>query len=164
MGRDEIPARTAVGDPLRRLEIESRPALLEAGKGDASCLGPMAGLDKQRSAYAGAVAALSDPAMTRLGLVCRAQRATIVEAERTRRELAGLGISDLRLIINATMPDTGSDDPLSQAVLRREQAAIAALPAALAALPRDLVPLRAGSLRHEACFCPSASNRVRSQP
>ena len=34
---------------------------LDAGKGDASCLGPLAGLDKQRATYAAAVEALDRP-------------------------------------------------------------------------------------------------------
>ena len=38
------------------------PTSSQAGKGDASCLGPLAGLDKQRPIYAAAVAALEDPA------------------------------------------------------------------------------------------------------
>ena len=48
--------------------------LSEAGKGDASCLGPLAGLEKQRSQYKAAVEALADPLRTRLVLVARAQR------------------------------------------------------------------------------------------
>ena len=145
---DHVVFDTApTGHTIRLLQLPgSWTGYLEAGKGDASCLGPLSGLDKQRTAYAGAVAALADPALTRMGLVCRAQASTIAEAERTRGELAGIGIGDMRLVINATMPDTGSPDPLAQAVLRREREALAALPAALAALPRDVVPLHPTSL------------------
>jgi hypothetical protein len=50
---------------------------LEEGKGDASCLGPLAGLEKQRAQYKAAVDALADPARTRLVLVARAQTSTL---------------------------------------------------------------------------------------
>lgn len=145
---DHVVFDTApTGHTIRLLQLPgSWTGYLEAGKGDTSCLGPLSGLDKQRNAYAGAVAALRDPTLTRLGLVCRAQRGTIDESERTRRELAAIGIVDMRLIINATMPQTGSDDPLAHAVVRREAEAISTLPAGLRALPRDVIPLHAGSL------------------
>jgi len=147
-GFDHIVFDTApTGHTIRLLQLPgSWTGYLEAGKGDASCLGPLAGLDKQRTVYAGAVAALSDPALTRLGLVCRAQASAIAEAERTRGELAAIGVSDLRLVVNAIMPDTGSGDPLAQAVLRRESKAMRSMPPGLAALPRDLLPLQATSL------------------
>jgi arsenite/tail-anchored protein-transporting ATPase len=147
-GYDHVVFDTApTGHTIRLLQLPgSWTGYLEVGKGDASCLGPLSGLEKQRSAYAGAVGALADPGLTRMGLVCRAQKATIAEAERTRRELAAIGIADMRLVVNATMPDTGSRDPLARAVVQREQAAMSALPAGLAALPRDVIPLRPVSL------------------
>src|SRR5690606_24903652 len=53
------------GHTIRLLQLPgSWTDFLEAGKGDASCLGPLAGLDKQRSTYAAAVSALKDPART----------------------------------------------------------------------------------------------------
>ncbi|MCE0487229.1 arsenical pump-driving ATPase [Ornithinimicrobium sediminis] len=147
-GYDHVVFDTApTGHTIRLLQLPgSWTGYLEVGKGDASCLGPLSGLEKQRSAYAGAVGALADPGLTRMGLVCRAQKATIAEAERTRRELAAIGIADMRLVVNATMPDTGSRDPLARAVVQREQAAMSDLPAGLAALPRDMIPLRPVSL------------------
>ncbi len=54
---------------------------LEAGKGDASCLGPLSGLEKQRTVYAQAVNALKSPDVTRLVLVARAQASSLAEIE-----------------------------------------------------------------------------------
>jgi arsenite-transporting ATPase len=54
------------GHTIRLLQLPgSWTEFLDAGKGDASCLGPLAGLDKQRAVYAAAVHALKDPARTR---------------------------------------------------------------------------------------------------
>ena len=58
-------------------------AFLDTGKGDASCLGPLSGLEKQHSTYAAAVVALADPARTRLVLVARAQESSLAEVART---------------------------------------------------------------------------------
>ncbi|HMZ86846.1 MAG TPA: TRC40/GET3/ArsA family transport-energizing ATPase, partial [Giesbergeria sp.] len=55
------------GHTIRLLQLPGAwSGFLEAGKGDASCLGPLAGLEKQRERYQAAVEALADPAHTRL--------------------------------------------------------------------------------------------------
>ena len=81
------------GHTIRLLQLPGAwSGFLEAGKGDASCLGPLAGLEKQRERYQAAVEALADPAHTRLVLVARAQPATLREAARTHAELAAIGL------------------------------------------------------------------------
>ncbi len=65
-----------------------------------SCLGPLAGLEKQRVIYEKAVASLADARRTALVLVSRAQRAALTEAERTSNELAAIGVRNQRLILN----------------------------------------------------------------
>ena len=50
---------------LRVKNHEGIGMFLEEGKGDASCLGPLAGLEKQRTQYKAAVEALADPLRTR---------------------------------------------------------------------------------------------------
>src|SRR5690606_20891629 len=108
-----------------------------------SCLGPLAGLDKQRDQYHEAVEALSDPSKTRLVLVARAQAATLREAARTREELAAIGLQEQYLVINGVLPESEAQkDELAAAVYKREQAAVAAMPPALRALPLDLLPLK----------------------
>jgi len=63
------------GHTIRLLQLPGAwSGFLEAGKGDASCLGPLAGLEKQRTQYKSAVEALADPLQTRLVLVARAQQ------------------------------------------------------------------------------------------
>lgn len=133
------------GHTIRLLQLPGAwSSFLDAGQGDASCLGPLAGLEKQRSQYREAVAALADPRRTRLVLVARAQRATLEEAARTSLELAGIGLSQQHLVINGVLPAAAvQHDDLAAAVYAREQAAIEAMPAPLAALPKDQVSLKA---------------------
>ncbi len=136
------------GHTIRLLQLPGAwSGFLEAGKGDASCLGPLAGLEKQRSQYKAAVAALADPLRTRLVLVARAQSATLREVARTHAELAAIGLSQQYLVINGVLPaGQAEQDELAAAILRREQAALAAIPEELKALPRDLVALTSFNL------------------
>jgi arsenite-transporting ATPase len=132
------------GHTIRLLQLPGAwSGFLEEGKGDASCLGPLAGLEKQRDRYQAAVAALADPAHTRLVLVARAQPATLREAARTHAELAAIGLRQQCLVVNSVLPVAeATTDPLAAAVCRREQAALAALPEGLRALPLNQVPLK----------------------
>jgi arsenite-transporting ATPase len=132
------------GHTIRLLQLPgSWTDFLDEGKGDASCLGPMSGLEKQRAVYAGAVAALADPQRTRLVLVARAQRSTLAEITRTHRELAAIGLTHQYVVINGVLPaSAGHSDPLAAAIHRREQQAIASLPDELRALPLDRVGLK----------------------
>ncbi|MFG1360149.1 MULTISPECIES: arsenical pump-driving ATPase [Xanthobacter] len=132
------------GHTIRLLQLPGAwSGFLETGKGDASCLGPLAGLEKQRVQYREAVEALADPQRTRLVLVARAQRATLREAARTHEELAGIGLSQQYLVINGLFPESEAEqDPLAAAIYRREQAALAAMPDALKTLPQDQIALK----------------------
>jgi len=143
-GFDHVIFDTApTGHTIRLLQLPaSWTEFLDDGLGDASCLGPLAGLDRQRSVYAQAVAALADPARTRLVLVARAQRAAVAEVARTHTELAALGMERQHLVVNAVMPRPTSGDALAGAVFDREQAVLADLPPELAALPRDVLALK----------------------
>jgi arsenite/tail-anchored protein-transporting ATPase len=141
---DHVVFDTApTGHTIRLLQLPGAwTGFLDNGQGDASCLGPLAGLEKQRAQYKAAVDALADPARTRLVLVARAQRATLQEVARTRQELAAIGLKRQHLVINGVLPAAESDDdPLAIALVAREQAALRDLPADLRDLPRDTVPL-----------------------
>ena len=136
------------GHTIRLLQLPgSWTDFLNEGKGDASCLGPLAGLEKQRAVYTAAVEALADPARTRLVLVARAQTSTLAEITRTHRELAAIGLTHQYVVINGVLPAPADGrDPLASAIYRREQAAIAALPDELRALPLDQVELKATNI------------------
>ena len=136
------------GHTIRLLQLPgSWTDFLNAGKGDASCLGPLSGLEKQRAVYAAAVEALGDPARTRLVLVARAQTSTLAEITRTHTELAAIGLNHQYVVINGVLPAPADDgDPLAAAIYRREQQAIADLPEELRALPLDQVDLKATNI------------------
>ena len=147
-GYDHVVFDTApTGHTIRLLQLPgSWTDFLEAGKGDASCLGPLAGLEKQRSTYADAVSALKDAARTRLVLVARAQVSSLAEIDRTNRELDQIGIHATHVIVNGVLPEQAGEEELAQAVRAREEAALSEMPAGVAALPRDLISLRATNM------------------
>ncbi len=132
------------GHTIRLLKLPGDwTGFLEAGKGDASCLGPLSGLEKQRDLYSGAVGALADPSLTRLVLVARAQVSSLAEIARTAEELTGTGIRASNVVINAVLPDApDEDDSLVLAIRDRERSAIEDMPASLADVPRDIIELK----------------------
>lgn len=136
------------GHTIRLLQLPGAwNSFLEEGKGDASCLGPLAGLDKQRAQYKAAVDALADPQRTRLVLVARAQASTLREVARTHDELSRIGLTQQHLVINGILPAAeGAHDELAAAVVRREQSALQGMPEILKSLPVDAVHLKAFDL------------------
>jgi arsenite/tail-anchored protein-transporting ATPase len=142
---DHIVFDTApTGHTIRLLQLPGAwSGFLEAGKGDASCLGPLAGLEKQRAQYKAAVQALADPGRTRLVLVARAQAATLREAARTHQELADIGLSQQYLVINGVLSgDALEKDPLAVAIQAREQSALQDMADVLKNLPQDRIALK----------------------
>ena len=110
-----------------------------------SCLGPLAGLQKQRVIYQNAVAALADGRRTTLVLVSRAQKAALAEAERTSGELAAIGVRNQRLILNGLFRASDSD-PVALALESRGSQALMASAPFLARLPVTEIPLRSHNL------------------
>jgi arsenite/tail-anchored protein-transporting ATPase len=146
---DHIVFDTApTGHTIRLLQLPGAwSGFLEEGKGDASCLGPLAGLEKQREQYKAAVDALADSKRTRLILVARAQQSTLREVARTHEELAGIGLKQQYLVINGILPKIEAEsDDLAAAIYKREQSALHAIPDVLKSLPQDNVVLKSFDL------------------
>ncbi|AZQ77591.1 arsenical pump-driving ATPase [Flaviflexus ciconiae] len=128
---DHIIFDTApTGHTLRLLSLPGDwSSFIDKGAGDASCLGPMSGLEKNRQTYHEAVAALSDPAQTSLVLVARAQISTLQEANRSTGDLFEMGIKPTLLVINGILPVSAATDQLSESIYAREQALLDGLAA-----------------------------------
>jgi arsenite-transporting ATPase len=129
------------GHTLRLLTLPSAwSGFIDSSSGGASCLGPLAGLEKQKALYAATVKQLSDAAETTVVLVARADAAALAEAERTRAELAALGVANLRLAINGVFVAVRPGDAVADAMTRRGIEALAAMPAGLTEMPGSTTP------------------------
>ncbi len=137
---DHIIFDTApTGHTIRLLQLPGAwSSFIESNPDGASCLGPMAGLEKQREQYAHAVEALSDPERTRLVLVTRLQKSTLQEVGRTHDELSAIGLKNQYLVINGVLPASEAErDALAAVIWQREQEALANLPTGSSDLPTD---------------------------
>lgn len=132
------------GHTLRLMSLaKAWDQFLDKSTSGTSCLGPLAGLDKQRSIYEATVRILADAAATTLVLVSRPQGAALREAQRTSIELRALGMNNQCLVINGLFTTTCTHDATAQAMQQRGLAALAAAQAFTASLPTFAVPLRA---------------------
>lgn len=141
---DHVILDTApTGHTLRLLALPAAwSGFLESNAGGTSCLGPLSGLQTQRALYDATIRALGDPEVTTVMLVARPEPSALIEANRTRTELAALGLANQRLVVNGVFRVDGRDDPVARALDARGRAAMAGIPAELASLPRWEVPLR----------------------
>jgi arsenite-transporting ATPase len=141
-GFDHVIFDTApTGHTLRLLTLPSAwDDFIASSTGGASCLGPLAGLEKQKALYAATVRRLADPQETAVILVSRAEQSALREAERTRSELAELGVRNLTLAINGLFKAQTPGDAVADAMTRRAAEALANMPAALAKLPGTTLP------------------------
>ena len=135
------------GHTLRLLTLPSAwSGFMESNTTGTSCLGPLAGLQTQQTLYQDTVHALSDPAITTLVMVTRAEVTAFREAARTSGELKALGVDNQHLVINAVFQADGGRDPFAVAMQQRGEKAIAEMPDVLKDLPRTLIPLTAGGV------------------
>jgi arsenite-transporting ATPase len=130
------------GHTLRLLELPAAwSTFMDTNVGGTSCLGPLAGLGAQRALYAASRDALEDAGRTTFVLVARPDRAALAEADRTRGELAALGVHNVRLVLNGLFTASDPGDPVARALEARARAALDTIPPGLAALPRTEQPL-----------------------
>ncbi|MEF8797292.1 MAG: arsenical pump-driving ATPase [Salinivenus sp.] len=135
------------GHTLRLLELPAAWSdYIEENPEGASCLGPVSGLEAQRERYTAAVEALQDGARTTLVMVSRPDTGALTEAARSSRELRDLGIENQQLALNGVFRARDPGDPLAEAMERRAEEALDAMPDELADLPRDTVPLKGYNL------------------
>jgi arsenite-transporting ATPase len=127
------------GHTIRLLQLPGAwSSFIETNPDGASCLGPLAGLEKQRERYSHALSVLADGEKTRLILVARAQQSTLAEVARTHDELLHVGLKHQYLVINGIMPaGEASEDSLASALYQREQRILSHMPQVLASLPTD---------------------------
>ncbi|HJV73582.1 MAG TPA: arsenical pump-driving ATPase [Noviherbaspirillum sp.] len=137
-GFDHVIFDTApTGHTLRLLTLPSAwTEFIASSTGGASCLGPLAGLEKQKSLYARTVAQLADSRHTTVILVARPDNAALREAERTRDELAALGLNNQMLAINGVFAAKEIGDPIADAMTERGRDALHHMPHGLSQLPR----------------------------
>ena len=140
---DHVVFDTApTGHTLRLLELPAAwSSFIDDNVGGTSCLGPLSGLKAQKALYAASNEALRDPAQTILVLVARPDRSCLAEAERTRADLAQLGVVNVRLILNGVFEATDATDLTAVAMEARGRASLEALPAGLIGIDRVDVPL-----------------------
>lgn len=141
---DHIIFDTApTGHTLRLMSLaKAWDQFLDSNTSGTSCLGPLAGLEKQRTIYEATVKTLADGEATTLMLVSRPQAAGLREARRTFAELRELGVANQQLILNGLFETSRHDDPVAQAMMQRGQAAISDAGEFISSLPAYAVPLR----------------------
>ncbi|MBQ0957752.1 arsenical pump-driving ATPase [Ideonella sp. 4Y11] len=135
---DHVVFDTApTGHTLRLLSLPSAwNDFLATNTTGSSCLGPLAGLEKSKATYAAAVRSLADRQLTTVVLVARPEVSALREADRTRHELADLGVRNQVLALNG-LYEAASDDSVARAMSSRHAKAVKQMPAGLAALPRS---------------------------
>lgn len=141
---DHVVFDTApTGHTLRLMSLaKAWDQFLDNNNSGTSCLGPLAGLEKQRAIYEATVSTLADASATTMLLVSRPQLAALREAERTSRELRALGVGNQSLIINGFFETECPEDLTAQAMQQRGVAAMATSQEFIGSLPSFLVPLR----------------------
>lgn len=132
------------GHTLRLMSLaKAWDQFLDTNTSGTSCLGPLAGLEKQRHIYEATVRTLADASATTLMLVSRPQVSALREAQRTSAELRALGVTNQQLVINGLFTAADAGDSVASAMERRGSEALEKNAAFIASMPAFVVPLRA---------------------
>ncbi len=107
-----------------------------------SCLGPLAGLEKQRTWYTNALNTLSSAEQTQLVLVSRPDQAPLAEAERAGNELSEIGVKNQVLVLNGIFETNHKNDALAKALERRQKMALSQFENYLKSIPVVRISLR----------------------
>lgn len=109
------------GHMLRMIQLPAAwTNYLDTNTTGTSCLGQLAGLEKDRQVYQRAVTTLRDPRQTILMLVTRPQRTALLETIRTAEELAKIGIQRQEIIVNGCLPE--AEDAVTRQIIDQQQA------------------------------------------
>ena len=130
------------GHTLRLLKLPAAwTGFIATNTTGTSCLGPLAGLQGKVDVYRTSLTALGDGDATTVVLVTRPDDSALMEAARTSGELAALGITNQRLVVNGVFTARDRRDRVACALEARGREALSRVPDALATLPRTDVPL-----------------------
>jgi arsenite-transporting ATPase len=130
------------GHTLRLLKLPAAwTSFIETNTTGVSCLGPLKGLQQQRGLYEASLRNLTDAAHTKVILVSRPERSTLLEAQRTSGELRELGVLNQMLVLNGVFTATDKRDSIARHLEERGRLAVSQIPGELSSLPRLTVPL-----------------------
>lgn len=163
---DHIIFDTApTGHTLRLLELPAAwTHFIDSNVGGTSCLGPLSGLGENKIIYSSAKSALSDKAQTTIVLVTRPETSSLKEAERTREELAQLGVKNVRLILNGVFRASNTEDRLARSFEKRRDYALNTMPNGLREIERDEMPLQPFEIIGVEALRSFGSKKVQSEP
>ncbi len=131
------------GHTLRLMSLaKAWDQFLDKNTSGTSCLGPLAGLEKQRVINEATVETLAGASATTLVLVSRPQGSALREAERTSRELRTIGVGNQCLVVNGTFETDCPEDVTAQAIQQRGLSALTAAGEFIGSMPSFIVPLR----------------------
>jgi arsenite-transporting ATPase len=135
---DHIVFDTApAGHTLRLLKLPAAwTSFIETNTTGVSCLGPLKGLQQQRSLYEASLRNLTNASLTMVILVGRPERSTLLEAQRTSAELCELGVFNQMLVLNGIFTAIDKRDGIAQQLEDRGRLAISQIPDELPLLPR----------------------------